>query len=113
MRIKRILLKYERDVAFGRHFVRYNASLDRYVAPIGSLQTGDQTQRRGLSSTRRAKQHDKLAVRDRERKGTHRLDCAETLADSCQCHLSHGLLLHKGPPTAPVPSSPRTNRASR
>src|SRR6266480_6982991 len=102
MRIKRILLKYERDVAFGRHFVRYSASLDQHIAAIGSLQAGDQTQRRGLSSTGRAKQHNKLTVRDGERKVTDGLDCAVALADSHQCDLSHAFLPHKAPRAAPV-----------
>src|SRR5260370_36955582 len=81
MRIKRILLKYERDVALGRHFVRHDAPLDHHIAAIGSLQAGNQTQRRRLSGTGRAKQHDKFTVRDRERKTTDRLDGPVTLAD--------------------------------
>ena len=74
MRIKRILLKYERDVAFGRHFLRYDAPLDHHIASIRPLQTGDQAQRRGLSGTGRTKQHDKFAVRDGERKAADRFD---------------------------------------
>src|SRR6266404_409556 len=111
MRIKRILLKHERDVAFGRHFVRHNAPLDHDIAAIGLLQAGDQTQRRRLSSTGRAKQHDKFTVRDEERKTTDSLDGAVALADFYKCDLSHGILPHKAPMAAPVRSLRRTKRA--
>src|ERR1700730_6402022 len=111
MRIKRILLKHERDVAFGRHFVRYDAPLDHHVAAIGPLQAGDQTQRRRLSRTGRAQQHDKFAVREGERKATDRLDGAVALADIYERDLSHGTLLHKALRAAPVRSSRRTKGA--
>src|ERR1700676_3039157 len=111
MRIKRILLKYERDVAFGRHFVRYNAPLDHNIASIRPLQAGDQTQRRSLSSAGRAKQYYKFAVRDGERKATDRLDRAIALADFYERDLSHSNLLHKAMNSAPGRSLRRTKRA--
>src|SRR6266851_3082741 len=95
MRIKRILLKHEGDVAFGRHLVRYNAPLDQHVASIGPLQAGDQTQRRCLSSTGWAKQHEKFTVGDGERKAPDRLHGAIAPADVHKCDLSHGFLLRK------------------
>src|SRR5882757_2434313 len=94
MRIKRILLKDERNVAFGWDFLRYDATLDHHIALIRPLQAGDQTQRRRLPGTGRAKQHDKFTVRDRERKATNRFHGTEALADIEQCDLSHGVL-HK------------------
>src|SRR6476620_6299112 len=111
MGIKRILLKYEGDVAFGRHFVGYSASLDQHIAMIGSLQASDQAQRRGLSRTGRAKQDDKFTVRDGERKLADRLDGAIALADFYQCDLSHGVLWHKALRPVLVRSARRTARA--
>src|ERR1700737_55738 len=111
MRIKRILLEHEGDVAFGRHLVRYNAPLDQHIASIGPLQAGDQTQRRWLSSAGGAKQHEKFTVGDGERKATDRLDGAIALADACKCDLSHGFLLHQVMNATPVRSLHRTERA--
>src|SRR6476469_739859 len=107
MRVKRILLKYKRDVAFGRHFIGHSASLDQHIAAVGSLQAGDQAQRRGLASTGRAKQHDKFTMRNRERKVTDRPDGPVALADTYHCNLSHGVLPHRGPMEALARSSRR------
>src|SRR5207249_6134911 len=111
MRIKRILLKDECDVAFGRHFLRYDAALNNHIAVIRTLQARDQTQRRRLSSTGRAKQHNKFTVRDGERKTTNRFDGAVALAYVYECDLSHGVLPRKAPRAAPVRSWRRTTTA--
>src|SRR3981081_3842982 len=111
MRIKRILLKPEGDVAFGRHLVRYDAPLDQHIASIGPLQTGDQTQRRCLSGTGWAKQHEKLTDSEGERKAADRLHGAIALADVYKCDLSHGFLLRKAMNATPVRSWHRTTRA--
>src|SRR5882757_326619 len=111
MRIKRILLKHERDVAVGRHLVSDDPPLDHHIAAIGLLEARDQTQRRRLSRTGRAKQHDEFPVRDRERKMTDGLDRPKALADIHQRDLSHGTLPRQAPKPAPVHSWRRTKRA--
>ena len=60
MRIERILLKYKRNIALRWDFVRHHAAMNDHGAPIGTLQAGDQAQRRRLSRASGAKQHDKL-----------------------------------------------------
>src|SRR5258708_30561942 len=111
MGVERILLKYERDVAFGRRFVGNNAPLDQHIAGIGPLQAGDQTQRRGLSSAGGAKQHNEFTVRNRQRKTADGLDRAIALADVYQRDFSHGLLLHKAMNAGPLRWFRRTPRA--
>src|ERR1700745_2173796 len=110
MRIKRILLKYERDIALRRHFLGYDAPLDHHIASIRPLQAGDQTQCRGLSRTGRAEQHDKFTVRDGEREIADCFDSAIALADFKKSDLSHGFLLHKVRKEAPVRSMRQTER---
>ena len=74
VRIKRILLKDESDIARSRRIARDVAAVDGDRACVGTLETGNQAQRRCLTGAARAQQHDKLAVIDRQAtgRGPHR-----------------------------------------
>ena len=92
-RIERILLENEGDVALRRRRGADVAAADSHTTGILPLQPGDQAQGRGLAGTRRAQQHDQLAVPDVERETGDRLDLAESLGHGGEADLSHGLHL--------------------
>ena len=69
MRIERVLLEDEGDVARGRRAPRHVAPADDDRAGVRPLEPGDQAQRRGLAGAGRPEQHDELAVADGERRG--------------------------------------------
>ena len=71
MRIERILLEDEGDVAAGRRHAGHVAAADRHAAGIRRLEPGDEPQRRRLAGAGRAEQHDEFAVRD----GVARITC--------------------------------------
>ena len=65
MRVERILLEHEGDVALGRLQPGRHPAADLDGAAIRLLEPGDQPQRRGLAGAGRPEQHDELAVGDR------------------------------------------------
>src|SRR5579871_1076730 len=113
MGVERILLEDEGHVALGWGRLGHVASGDMDTAAIGLLQSGDETERRGLAGTGRAQKHDEFAVCDVERKLRHRLEVAEALGDTREHDLSHAT----PPPSAPCAalgrSRGRTARAFR
>ena len=102
VRIKRILLKNECDIARPRRIAGNVTAVDRNRTRIGTLETGNQPECRGLAGAARPQQHDKLAVIDRKRQITDRFDLPEALADMPQSDISHGRHSHglrSGSPT--------------
>ena len=64
MRIERIVLEHEGDVALRRVQPLHRLAVDQDVAPVDILEPGDGAQGRGLAATRRPEQHHELAVPD-------------------------------------------------
>ena len=86
VRIERVVLEHHRDVAlFGRDVVD-DAIVDLDRALRHRLESGDHPQRRRLAATRRADEHDELAVDDVEIEATDgfgpvRIDLPDVLED--------------------------------
>ena len=72
MRIERVLLEDERDIAILRLQPDDALAVDPDVAVIRLLETGEHPQRRRLAATARAEQDEQLAVVRRERQVLHR-----------------------------------------
>ena len=90
VRIERVLLEDEREVAGGRRLAGHVAAADPDMALVRLLQPRDEAERGGLAGPGRAEQHQELAVRDVE---IHPFDgghVAEALADAQQRDISHG-----------------------
>src|SRR5262249_40675839 len=111
MRIERILLEHEGDVARCGRRIADLAPRDAHAAAIGALEAGDQPQRSGLAGARWSQQHDELPVGNRERQRADRLDRAEPRADFYECNLSHGTPHYKAPTAGLDRLRRRTGRA--
>src|SRR6516164_19920 len=90
MRIKRILLKDERDIARSGRIARDVANADADRAFIGMLEPGNQSKRRRLAGTAGAQQYDEFAVVDGKREFVYGFDFAEAFADMPNNDVSHG-----------------------
>ncbi len=90
VRIQRVLLKDEGNVAASRRIVGHVAAIDEDGAPVGTLQPRDQPECRRLPGTARAEQDDKLAVVDGKRQIAHGVGPAKALADFANDDISHG-----------------------
>ena len=66
MRIKRIVLKHEGDVAFLRWQGVNALAADKNLAVVRRFESGDKPQDRGLTAPRRAEQDAEFAVGDVE-----------------------------------------------
>ena len=64
VRIERVQLEHEGDVALLRRQLVHPPAVDADVARVDALQPGDGAQRRRLAAARRPEQHDELAVPD-------------------------------------------------
>ena len=73
MRIQRILLEHESDVAVGRRIAGHVASVDPDRTAVRHLQSGDQAQCRRLAGAGRPEQRNEFAVSDRQRQIADRL----------------------------------------
>ena len=80
VRIERILLEDEGDVALGGGEGFDAVAADGDGAGVGALDAGDQAESRGLAGAGRAEQDDELAVGDGERKVADGAGAAEALA---------------------------------
>ena len=91
MRIERILLEHEGDVARGRRRARSCRAADQDRPASGRFEPGNEPQRRRLAGAGRPEQHDELAVGDRQ--ATSRRPPATSLKrlrDALEDDLSHG-----------------------
>ena len=95
MRIERILLEHEGDVAGSRRQARGVAAGDVDRALLRLFQAGDQPQRRRLAGAGRPEQHHELAIGDTQVEVADRCDIAERFRDATQPHISHDGL-HRG-----------------
>ena len=94
MRVQRVLLEHEGDVARRRGLVRGIAAADMDATGVGPFQSRDQPQQRGLAGSGGPEEHDQLTVADGETHVLQRLDAAEALGYPFDADLRHG-----SPPT--------------
>src|SRR5271154_1835120 len=89
MRIQRILLENESDVAIGRCIAGHISSVNPDRTAVRHLQSGDEAQCRCLAGTCRPEQRDEFAVSDRQRQIAKRLRFVERLGDGPDLDFSH------------------------
>ena len=89
MRIERVLLEHEREVAGGRRLAGDVVAGDQDRAGVRLLQAGEQAERGRLARPGRTEQHQELAVGDVEVDPVDGGHVAEVLADAPQRDLSH------------------------
>src|SRR4029077_17688051 len=94
MRIQRILLKDESDVAIGRRIAGHVTAADPDRTAVWRLQSGDKTQRRRLCGARPPKPRTDLIVSDGQGQIVDRPRLAERLGDGPDLDFSHARLLH-------------------
>jgi hypothetical protein len=111
MRIERVLLEHESNVARGGWLAADIASTDADPSCVGSLETGNEAQRCGLAGTRWPEQHHELAIANRERKLRDGCRCTKALGDIIEVRLSHDAAPHAMQCGSPARSRPRTATA--
>jgi len=85
-------LKHHRDVAIGGRVVGDHALTNHDVTGARLFQPGDAPQHRGLAGTRRAQQHEQLAIPHVEIQLVQHLQAAvEHLAQPAECDRRHRL----------------------
>jgi hypothetical protein len=92
MRIERVLLEDERDVAGRRCEAGDVVTADRDRSGVGALEAGDETKRRGLAGAGGPEKHEELAVGDREADTVDRRHGSEHLGYAGKHDFSHGRL---------------------
>ncbi len=105
MRVERVVLEHEGDVAVLRVDVVHDSVADGELALGDRLEAGDHPQGGGLAAARRADQHEELAVTDVEVEVVHGVVAVIVdLVDVLEGDLGHGVSY---PLTEPA-SRPRT-----
>jgi hypothetical protein len=90
VRIERVLLEHEGDVAQRRRGGADVLAADEDPTLVRPLEAGDEAQRRRLAGTARPEQDDELARGDVEREIVHGRGRAEAFSHAIEAKLSHG-----------------------
>ena len=96
VRVERVVLEHERDVAILRGHVVHARAIDGEVAFADLLEARDHAQRGALAAARGADEHAELAVLDREIDGVNRAERAAVLAFVDLADLGERHIRHRG-----------------
>ena len=97
MRVERVVLEHEGDVAVGGAEILDRLAVEQDFAGVDLLEAGDGTQRRGLAAAGGAEEDDEFLVLHRQVDVADDVDRAEMLVDVAQFDLSHGDLPEPDP----------------
>jgi hypothetical protein len=89
MRIERVVLEHEGNIAFRCMQILDRLSIKQDIARVDVLEAGDGAQRGGLAAARGAEEDDELAILDREVDVANDVQLAEMLVGVAQLDLSH------------------------
>src|SRR3712207_6457512 len=76
-----VALEHGVDVAPVRGSARHVLAVEQDMAPTGTLETGDHTQRRGLAASAGAQKREELSRRDVQGYAAHGLEVPESLGE--------------------------------